>query len=220
MLRSTFFAALTVIMVVVPLALAEEGTPAGVKLEVSGWEKSAVVEGYWNGDAKIVFPVDAIIEPEVVQSLLRRVVEEAVGQLPFAVEDWIMTVQFFKGEERHGWTHISGYNAWQSSVEKLSHELAQGMHGGCEARFQVKHQTYLEQGAPVEVTYECCRYGSTPKARALLGELSPPQPQPQAGPPPSVSPQAQQHILVSFLLICVTVLVVALVFSALAGSTL
>jgi hypothetical protein len=175
MLRATLIVMLP-ILVVVPLVVGQEAIPPGVELRVSDWQKS-VVEGYWDGDATIILPVDTNMEPEVVHFLLQRVVQEAVAKLPFAVEDWDLTVTFFKGEERQGWTHIQGHNAWQNPLEKAGTELGRGMLGGCESRFQVKHQTYSESGAPVEVTYNCCRWGSTPKAKALLGELPPSQPQ-------------------------------------------
>jgi len=132
------------------------------------WSKVGTASEWW-GDAKVNLLSDGVPSPEEMKDLLSKAIQEAVNQLPFAVASWRLNVEFFKNQERIAGTHVHAYNSWLDPIEVAGILIGRSLLGGCEEEFLIKHKTYLATGAPVEVSYKACRYGSGPKMKALLG---------------------------------------------------
>lgn len=178
----------------------------------------------WNGDAK-VWLYDDDISPEEMQALLLQVIQEAVNKLPFAVEDWVLSVKFFKGQEQIAGTLAKAFNTWLDPTKVAGILLAWALTGGCESQFSIKHNTYLATGAPVEVTYSVCRYGSGPKMKVLLGEGLPPSSNqsesknesPQRPQQPHAPPSTGEVLLLGILIAVIFLIVI--VYALLLGNS-
>jgi hypothetical protein len=157
------------VLVVLGQQVLAMGVTAQPQLEVEVEWSGGRPDLEWWGDAKVSLLSDGLPSPEEMKGLLLQAIQEAVNRLPFAVSSWRLKVEFFKNQERIAGTHVHAYNSWLDPIVVAGILIGRGLTGGCEEEFLIKHKTYLATGAPVEVSYKACRYGSGPKMKALLG---------------------------------------------------